>query len=339
MPITSPYSPGLSNFIDSLYKSYQHVFSLEPNYPIGDLKQNKFYGEILFTGLKSRNDLIPNDRINTRGSYEDRPLGFRFLISSTAPNAITAQKKAVALLLSLDHGIPQMKYFVAGEGTSIYDMQPIGEILVVSKQSEKPPHTWYLNATCDAVAPMEILKGLQGEHKFAPVLIPSPAPTPPPIASSPYIESIANVIASANQQFAKALELQPYSRFDLKSEHLYGLMHVRSLRTEEGRRTANGSWQRMGLGVELEIHAIASTFKTAQMLAGRMCLDLDNVIPAIKPLVEGDGSVYDFQPASDIRVNYVQSTKDPKPYIVTVSCEAVMPAIIQKARMGEHVSA
>lgn len=338
MPLSSPYSPGLSNFINSLYSSFGQVFNLEPNFPLSDLKPDKRYGLVSFNGLKARDDLILSDRINTRGSYEDRALGFDFLISSTARDAIAAQKEAITLLLSLDHGIPLMKYYVAGEGTSIYDLEPVGDIRVVAGQSEKPPYTWYLDATCTCLAPIEILKDLDGAHKSSPMLVPTTAALVPSIMTSPYIESISEIVTSANQQFAIALSLQPYSRFDLKPERLYGLMHVRSLQTEGKHRATIGHWQHVNFGIELEIHAIADSYKTAQMLAGRMALDLDNAIPAIKPLIEGNSTIYDFQPSSDIKVNCNQSLKPPNPYLITVSCEALMPAVLQKGKMGEHVT-
>lgn len=338
MPITSPYSPGIDRFIDSLNTTFLQVLGLEPNFLLDDLKPGKRYGLISFSGLKATNALVPSDRQNTRGSYEDRSLEFSFMLSSTASGIVAAQKEAATLLLALDHGLPFLKNFVAGEGTGIYDFQPTGDISVVCGQSEKPPYSWNLDAVGQATAPITILKDLEGAHQSSPLLEITPAPPTPPITSSPYVESISQVIGSANQQFINALSLEPYTQFNLKEGKLYGLMWVRSLRREEGRRTANGHWQKVGLSVELEIHASAKDYREASRLAGRMTADLDNVIPYIKPLVEGDSTIYDFQPTSDIRVKYSQSLKPPRPFLVSVSCAAVMPAVLQKDRMGAHTT-
>lgn len=340
-PVTSPYAQPIAQFIESIFPAYSKAFGLEKKFLETDLELGKRYGLLSYTGLKAKN---PDLQQNTRTTYEGRSLGFDFLISSVTSSAISAQEEAITLLLSLDNGLPQMKNYLSGENTGIYDFHIQDEIYTITGQNTKPKTTngkdtylWYIDATCPVLAPNFILKSLEGGHRQPPVEALFPAPLPP-VTSSPYIDGMKTVVRSVNEQFGKYLDLKPYTRLDIDAGALYGLMRVRSLRTEDGRRTANGNYQKMGLNVEFVIHAATNDgYVAAQASAGEMSVNLDNAIPAIKPLIEGDSTIYDLQPGSDIRVNIGRSLKPPHPHLVTASCSAVMPAIINKDRVGIHI--
>lgn len=332
----SPYSIGVRKVIESLSQQYNAVLGLDP-FRMDDLEPGRLYGLCQFNALLPDNPLDSNQRQNTRNTFEDRALSFDFLLSSTAPNGIAAQAKAIALLLQIDHAIPFLKYFVAGEQSGVYDLQPSGEARVVAGQSQKPPYTWYLDATCEAIAPIAILKDLGGAHKASPQLTDeTPSPPLPPITSSPYIEPMTQVILSANQKFAEVFNLSPYQKYDLKVGNLYGLIWVRSLRPETGKRIARKRWEKVAFGLELELHAATSTYREAQMLAGELAMDLDHVIPYIKPFVDGSSTIYDFQPIGDISTNITAQLKEPHGYVVVVSCKGTLPAAIFKDNVGAH---
>lgn len=332
----SPYSIGIRKLIDSMLEQYHSVLGLEP-FHMDDLELGKLYGLCQYNGLLPDNPLDNNQRQNTRNTFEDRALSFDFLLSTTAPNGIAAQAKAIELLLQIDHAIPLLKNFVAGEQTGVYDLQPSGEALVTAGQLQKPPYIWSIRAICEAIAPMAILKDLGGAHKVSPSLsVQGPTPPLPPVTPSPYIEPMTQVILSANQKFAEAFGLAPYQKYDLKVGELYGLIWVRSLRPADGKRIARKRWEKIAFGLELELHAVAPTYREAQRLAGELSLDLDHVIPYVKPFVDGNSTIYDFQPSGDIKPNITAQLKEPHGYIVTVTCQGTLPAAIFKDTVGAH---
>lgn len=332
----SPYSIGIRKVIESLSQQYDSVLGLEP-FRMNDLEPGKLYGLCQYNGLLPNNPLDNNQRQNTRNTFEDRALSFDFLLSTTAPNGIAAQAQAIALLLQIDHAIPFLKNFVAGENTGVYDLQATGEARVIAGQSQKPPYTWYLDATCEAIAPIAILKDLNGAHKDSSVLaVQGPVPPLPPVTPSPYIQPMTEVVLSANQKFSNTLGLAPYQKYDLKVGELYGLIWVRSLRPVEGRRIARKRWEKVAFGLEMELHAAVATYREAQRLAGELTMDLDHVIPYIKPFVDGSSTIYDFQPIGDIRTNITAQLKEPHGYVVVVTCQGTMPAAIFKDAVGAH---
>lgn len=157
---------------------------------------------------------------------------------------------------------------------------------------------------------------------------------------TPYADAIAKSLVDLNQKLAQVFQLRtPYTRDDVLPGHRYGFIDVRSLDEGENRGTVAGV-EIKNLTLEVLLTIGCENFGDAIVQTGRIALELDAGIPAMKQLLEA-GSFHDFKLSGSIQTSKRQLMKPIRPgvhsYVVDATCEVIAPIAIYKDINGEHV--
>jgi hypothetical protein len=154
----SAYAIQAKEFIEEINKSFLTAFEFEPRFTYDDCNPGERYGIISPVDMSP----IANQRTVTAGG-ERWAATFVVLIVLGFEGRIEANAEAFAWMVESDHRIAMAKAIVKSP-EFITDMDIVGKVTSVPRQSLKPPNCWVVDISFEVQVKFAIFKDMAGKH-------------------------------------------------------------------------------------------------------------------------------------------------------------------------------
>lgn len=169
--IISPYSQTIGSFFEELNKSFCDSLGLKTPFKYEDILPGERFGLITPRSYAPDSGRSPAHQ-NVRTGYEFWLFNLEILVvigcnRQPNPNLVGRLRSEIAgceVMLDIQNAIPALKQTLPNE--LIYDIQCMGEIAQVLRQSVRPPNHWMVDVTANAQAKLTIRRDAQGLHEL-----------------------------------------------------------------------------------------------------------------------------------------------------------------------------